>query len=259
MTRLRFLAGLCAGLVLGGCASAPAKPRLPKEARPSAAHLSRAIAKSETDGYPIRGSFATALNAHYKTTPVTRVNDEFDTLNMTALGALHGSQQGSSASDLGKAEDAAHASGDVGTMALAVRKATPANVSGADGDYEPLQVSAGRVWASATIDAALPAGTANIGDVDVASMPADATELPAAAALSDALANPTTPLVGSASLAWDSGGSQWVRGKGDATSGSYVQAHSPRAKTYRTPNSCSARRDSRRVGRQFSSSPSRSR
>lgn len=61
------------------------------------------------------------------------------------------------------AEDAASANGDKGVQVLAVRKATPANTSGTDGDYEPLQVSAGRLWASATIDAALPAGTNAIG------------------------------------------------------------------------------------------------
>jgi hypothetical protein len=78
---------------------------------------------------------------------------------------------GTGATSLGKAEDAAHASADVGVMALAVRTGTPANRSGADGDYEPLQISAGRLWASATIDAALPAGAANIGDVDVLTVP----------------------------------------------------------------------------------------
>lgn len=81
------------------------------------------------------------------------------------------------------AEDAAHNTADPGVQMLAVRKATPANVSDTDGDYEPLQVSAGRLWASATIDAALPAGTnaigklaansgVDIGDVDVTSISA---------------------------------------------------------------------------------------
>lgn len=64
---------------------------------------------------------------------------------------------------IGKAEDAASADADVGVPAMAVRKATPANTSGTDGDYEFLQMSAGRLWASATIDAALPAGTNAIG------------------------------------------------------------------------------------------------
>ena len=76
------------------------------------------------------------------------------------------------------AEDEASAGGEGGILAMAVRKATPANLSGLDGDFEYLQVSAGRLWASATIDAALPAGTnaigklaansgVDIGDVDV--------------------------------------------------------------------------------------------
>lgn len=43
------------------------------------------------------------------------------------------------------------------------------------------------------------------------------TELPAAVALSDALANPTTPMVGSALLGWDSTNSDWdrIRSVGD--------------------------------------------
>lgn len=78
---------------------------------------------------------------------------------------------GTSATSLGKAEDDAHTSGDVGVMSLAVRKATPANVSGTDGDYEPLQVSAGRLWTSATIDtettSAISATGSNL-DIDTA-------------------------------------------------------------------------------------------
>jgi hypothetical protein len=99
------------------------------------------------------------------------------------------------------AEDVASANADKGVQVMAVRKASPANVSGTDGDYEPLQVSAGRLWTSATIDAALPAGTnaigklaansgIDIGDVDVTSIAAgdnnignvDIVTLPALAA-----------------------------------------------------------------------------
>ena len=69
------------------------------------------------------------------------------------------------ATAIAKAEDVASANADVGVPAMAVRKATPANTSGTDGDYEMLQMSAGRLWASATIDAALPAGTNAIGTV----------------------------------------------------------------------------------------------
>ena len=72
---------------------------------------------------------------------------------------------GTGASNLGKAEDAVHATADVGVMVLAVQKVSPANLAGLDGDYEPLQVSAGRLWCSATIDAALPTGSNVIGAV----------------------------------------------------------------------------------------------
>lgn len=88
---------------------------------------------------------------------------------------------GTGATNLGKAEDGAHTSADVGVMALAVRTDTAANRSGTDGDYEPLQISAGRLWTSTTVDAALPAGTnaigklaansgVDIGDVDITSI-----------------------------------------------------------------------------------------
>lgn len=70
------------------------------------------------------------------------------------------------------AEDAAHQTADPGVQMLAVRQSSPANLSGAVGDYEPLQVNGGRLWTSATVDAALPAGTNNIGDVDILSIAA---------------------------------------------------------------------------------------
>jgi hypothetical protein len=53
---------------------------------------------------------------------------------------------GTAASSLGKAEDGAHASGDVGVMALAVRQSSPANTSGTNLDYEPLQIDSGLLW-----------------------------------------------------------------------------------------------------------------
>ncbi len=55
---------------------------------------------------------------------------------------------GTAAANLGKAEDAAHSSADVGVMMLAVRQATATDMSAGntDGDYEPIQVDAsGRV------------------------------------------------------------------------------------------------------------------
>ena len=53
---------------------------------------------------------------------------------------------GTGATNLGKAEDAAHNSGDVGVMALAVR-ADAAAATAANGDYHPLLVSGlGKTW-----------------------------------------------------------------------------------------------------------------
>ncbi len=53
---------------------------------------------------------------------------------------------GSAATNLGKAEDAVHASGDIGVMALAVRADTAVSLAGASGDYIPLIVdSTGRL------------------------------------------------------------------------------------------------------------------
>lgn len=68
---------------------------------------------------------------------------------------------GTAASNLGKAEDAAHVTGDVGVMALAVRRDTSAASSGTTGDYEPLSTDAtGKLWivGSAIEDAAETAG-----------------------------------------------------------------------------------------------------
>ena len=58
---------------------------------------------------------------------------------------------GVQATRLGKAEDAAHASGDTGVYMLAVRDDAPAAHSGTDGDYESLHVSAeGALWTTLT-------------------------------------------------------------------------------------------------------------
>lgn len=68
------------------------------------------------------------------------------------------------ATNIAKDEDAAHASGDTGVPALAVRRDAAAVGSGADGDYSTINVNAsGRLYTSATVDAALPTGTNTIG------------------------------------------------------------------------------------------------
>lgn len=81
---------------------------------------------------------------------------------------------------------------ELGPLAITVRKDTPANLSNTDGDFEALQVSSGLLWTrirglqtpngdsvlddtndavKTTVVSALPAGTNNIGDVDVLTLP----------------------------------------------------------------------------------------
>lgn len=92
---------------------------------------------------------------------------------------------GTGATNLGKAEDAAHSSGDTGVFVLGVRADTPASTGASDGDYTGLTVdSSGRLWCNVNntvtvagtgtfavqVSSALPSGTNNIGDVDVLSV-----------------------------------------------------------------------------------------
>lgn len=80
---------------------------------------------------------------------------------------------GTAAASLGKAEDAAHTSGDTGVMALGVRFDAGGTLSSADGDYTPLQVDAngalrvtggggGTEYTEDAAAAANPVGGANI-------------------------------------------------------------------------------------------------
>lgn len=99
---------------------------------------------------------------------------------------------GTSAAHLGKAEDAAHSSGDTGVMALAVRNDAEAALTGTDGDYAPIAVgAAGRVRVSpSTLDAA---------------------------SLADATANPTTTHAAADIMTFN--GTTWDRARGDITNG----------------------------------------
>lgn len=84
-----------------------------------------------------------------------------------ASGSIAAGAVAAGATSFVKLEDVASADADAGVPAMAVRKASPANTSGTDGDYEMLQISAGRLWASAVIDTALPAGTNLLGKLGI--------------------------------------------------------------------------------------------
>lgn len=60
-------------------------------------------------------------------------------VDVTTVGTI---TPGTAATSLGKAEDAAHASGDVGVMMLGVRSDTLAALAGTTGDYTPPQMNA---------------------------------------------------------------------------------------------------------------------
>ena len=98
-----------------------------------------------------------------------------------------------------RAEDAAHASGDHGVMALAVRTDAPAAKSDTDGDYEPLQVSGGRLWTA-------PLGFPVTVQTDV-TRPADTTAYAAGDAISNSTTAPTSGGFTLSNIARKSGGS----------------------------------------------------
>lgn len=106
-------------------------------------------------------------------TPAGQVSADGDygTLTLDSLNSLWVNCRTGCAGGTQFAEDAASANGDVGTLAMARRTATPANTSGSDLDYETLQMNAGRLWTSSTIDTALPAGGNTIGGVNVITAP----------------------------------------------------------------------------------------
>jgi hypothetical protein len=106
---------------------------------------------------------------------------------------------GTGATNLGKAEDGPHTTGDVGVMALGIRDDTLSVFSGAENDYEPFHMtSTGRLYTSATVDAALPAGDNNVGNVDIVTVPAPLSTTGGgteATALRVTIANDSTGLV----------------------------------------------------------------
>jgi len=88
------------------------------------------------------GTFATQATLQTGTNSVGKISD----ITTSVV-------PGTGATNLGKAEDAAHSSGDTGVMVLGVRAASPTDRSSGptDGDYEPLALNeVGAVWTSLT-------------------------------------------------------------------------------------------------------------
>jgi hypothetical protein len=115
-----------------------------------------------TSGTPVMGV--------YESTPTSVTDGDMGVIGITAERAMKVAI--ASGGIAGIAEDSASAGGEEGIMVLAVRRDTAAVGSGTDGDFSTLNVNAtGRLYTSTTVDAALPAGTNNIGDVDVLTLP----------------------------------------------------------------------------------------
>jgi hypothetical protein len=96
---------------------------------------------------------------------------------------------GTAATNLGKAEDAVHASGDVGVMALAVRN-DAATALAANGDYIPITTdSTGKVYTTAVVTSVIP-GTAatSLGKAEDAAHASGDTGVMALAVRQDTLA-----------------------------------------------------------------------
>lgn len=110
---------------------------------------------------------------------------------------------GTAAANLGKAEDAAHTTGDVGVMALAVRRDTAAASSGTTGDYEPLSTDAtGRLWI-------VGAG------IEDAAETAGGTLLMAGSVRRDTAASSAGTTGDNATINTDSVGALWTRSTGE--------------------------------------------
>lgn len=134
----------------------------------STGNTSLAAIKIDVDKIPSQGqalaaaSMPVVLPAAQITTltPLAAVQANAGTnLNTSALAVENGGNLATIASIV-RAEDAASADADKGIGVLAIRKATPANTSSVDGDYEYLQMSGGRLWVDAsgkTLSVTLPA------------------------------------------------------------------------------------------------------
>lgn len=103
------------------------------------------------------GTEATALRVTIAndSTGLLSIDDNGSSITVDGTVAISSQIPGVGATNLGKAEDAVHASGDTGVEMLAVRNDVLAALAGTDGDYAPLQVDAdGALYVAGTFTAA---------------------------------------------------------------------------------------------------------
>ena len=158
--------------------------------------------KLDNNTYPVMGGVTDDANLEIRMLRVDPATNRLkvdalldlgaDVIDLTTRDALavgivdgNGDQITSFGGGTQYATNVAYADGNTGTLAITIRDDALAALTEADGDYSGLRVtSVGRLWVSAAIDTALPAGTAaigklaansgvDIGDVDVTTVPAD--------------------------------------------------------------------------------------
>ena len=103
-------------------------------------NLGKAAGASYTFGGEVGTALMTLDNGTLTWQPVLSVGNILQVGGNVAVTAV---TPGTGATNLGKAEDAAHTTGDVGVMALAVRNDSGSVLAGATGDYIPLTTDAG--------------------------------------------------------------------------------------------------------------------
>lgn len=130
----------------------------------------------DANGRVVVAAHAVTQSGTWNIGTVTTVTTVSTVTNVATIGTSV--TPGTSAAHLGKAEDAAHSSGDTGVFVLGVRADTPASTGQSDGDYTAFTFdSSGRLWCNVnntvtvTVGSALPAGDNNIGNVDIVTMP----------------------------------------------------------------------------------------
>ena len=147
--------------------------------------------KNEDDGHVSGDSGSAVLSVRQDTiSGSTSTDGDYGFLKSNEDGALYVAIASGSSAGTEFNEDSAHTIGDAGTQMLAVREDSLSSSVDTIGDYGHLKINnVGRLYTATTIDAALPAGTNNIGDVDVDSLPgtveADLTAVKTAVELLD--------------------------------------------------------------------------
>lgn len=156
-----------------------------------------------------------SLAVRADTAAATAANGDYHPLLVDASGRLHvsvGAQvPGTGATNLGKAEDAVHASGDTGVMMLAVRNDAGTTLAGTNGDYAPLGVDANG-HLRVTITGQVPGTSATqLGKAEDAVAASGDTGVAVLAVRRDTLSSDVSAAGDYATLKVDAVGALWVR------------------------------------------------